>query len=158
MLMTVISETVISLTNTLLEFGGAKATFALTNGKFNTKGIIYGTTTLRAHNSTITGRLTGLIGEKGAVAIFASDPGGGVPYVGGFVAAPPCTSAAGTPFRASCTDNVAEQTIFVNGCDDDSITVGCDQSITGVAGGTTINECIANPYNFECGGRDGRVC
>ncbi|MGU9963369.1 MAG: hypothetical protein ACNYPD_04595 [Candidatus Halichondribacter symbioticus] len=145
-------ETVLSLTHRQF----TNATLAITNGKFTANGIIHGTTNLNAlGDTTRAGTLTGLIGEKGAVGIFASNANEGIAYVGGFVAAPDCKAAAGNPFSIACTDNLAQQKIFVNGCDDTSITDGCDQSVTGVADGTTINECIANLYLADCGGRTG---
>ncbi len=63
------------------------------DGKFGTNGVIYGTTTGTNINIfapvTITGTLTGLIGEDGAVAVFAGNAGnGGYGYGGGFVARP----------------------------------------------------------------------
>ena len=151
MLMTVVWKRVITLNDERL----ANASFAIKNGKFNTKGIIYGTTTLTAQGLDTDSTLTGLIGTKGAVAIFASGDNTGFQHVGGFVASHDCTAAAGNPFHAVCTDNVEEQRTFVNDCNDNSLKDGCDESITGVDGGLTVNQCIETPYNFECGGRDG---
>ncbi len=52
------------------------------NGKFTANGVIFGTVDFANAN---TGTLTGLIGQSGAVGIFASNSGSA--YVGGFVAA-----------------------------------------------------------------------
>ncbi len=144
-------ETVVSLIHTQF----SNANLAIRNGKFTENGIIHGTTNLFAFATNRAGTLTGLIGEKGAVAVFKSNEGEPIAYVGGFVAAPDCKATAGFPFSVACTDNVTEQRTFVNGCNGNPMKDGCDESITGVDGGTTINECIANPYNFECGGRTG---
>ncbi len=56
-------------------------------GIFNDRGVIEGNITYTKYN-TVTGVLTGLIGEKGAVAVFKSDATPHTPYAGGFVANP----------------------------------------------------------------------
>ncbi|MCA8836075.1 MAG: hypothetical protein K8953_13420, partial [Proteobacteria bacterium] len=65
------------------------------DGKFNDRGIIYGTTNFQAKNDGFvteshTGTLTGLIGQKGAAAVFYSSGAGvgEVAYAGGFIAVP----------------------------------------------------------------------
>ncbi|MCA8834158.1 MAG: hypothetical protein K8953_03645, partial [Proteobacteria bacterium] len=61
------------------------------DGEFNDRGVIYGTTTYKfvVGNSLISfaGVLTGLIGEKGAAAVFYSTDAV-VKYAGGFIAVP----------------------------------------------------------------------
>ena len=62
------------------------------NGKFNDRGIIYGTTTFRRKTNggnpdiDSAGILTGLIGQKGAAAVFYSSTT--LKYFGGFIAVP----------------------------------------------------------------------
>ena len=63
----------------------------LSMGKFNDRGIIYGTTTFRRKTNgnpdiDYAGVLTGLIGQKGAAAVFYSSTT--LKYVGGFIAVP----------------------------------------------------------------------
>ena len=63
------------------------------NGRFNDKGIIYGTTNYGKDGAVSNGSLTGLIGASGAVGAFISE-GDDNPYgiyAGGFVAAPALT-------------------------------------------------------------------
>ncbi|MCA8835884.1 MAG: hypothetical protein K8953_12460, partial [Proteobacteria bacterium] len=63
------------------------------NGRFNDKGIIYGTTSYGKDGAVSNGSLTGLIGASGAVGAFISE-GDDNPYgiyAGGFVAAPALT-------------------------------------------------------------------
>ncbi|MCA8835551.1 MAG: hypothetical protein K8953_10760, partial [Proteobacteria bacterium] len=63
------------------------------NGRFNDKGIIYGTTNYGKAGAVSNGSLTGLIGASGAVGAFISE-GDDNPYgiyAGGFVAAPALT-------------------------------------------------------------------
>ena len=55
------------------------------NGKFTANGVIYGTVNFASAGA---GTLSGLIGQSGAVGIFASDTTATTDYVGGFVAAP----------------------------------------------------------------------
>ena len=62
--------------------------FRIVKGKFTDNGVIYGTVRLYAGNSNSLGTLTGLIGQGGAVGIFASTDNRQADYVGGFVAAP----------------------------------------------------------------------
>ncbi|MCA8834743.1 MAG: hypothetical protein K8953_06605, partial [Proteobacteria bacterium] len=79
------------------------------NGKFTANGVIYGTVDFAGANA---GTLTGLVGQEGAVGIFASNSGSA--YVGGFVAAPDADNQVGNinctadgvdadPFNADCT-------------------------------------------------------
>ncbi len=94
-------QLVIDFTNTTLS-----QTVALSNrsgfayqqfiiaGKFNDKGVIFGTATYELRitsnndlNSSGTGLLTGLIGQKGAAAVFHRTSGS-INFIGGFVAAP----------------------------------------------------------------------
>ena len=94
-------QLVIDFTNTTLS-----QTVALSNrettfyeqfiiaGKFNDKGVIFGTATYELRrtsnndlNSSGTGLLTGLIGQKGAAAVFHRTAGS-INFIGGFVAAP----------------------------------------------------------------------
>ncbi len=62
--------------------------FRIVNGKFTANGVIYGTVRLYAGQSNSLGTLTGLIGQDGAVGIFASNDNRQADYVGGFVAKP----------------------------------------------------------------------
>ena len=63
------------------------------NGKFTANGVIFGTVDFAGANA---GTLTGLIGQDGAVGIFASNAGASTAYVGGFVAAPEKEGETGT--------------------------------------------------------------
>ena len=92
--------------------GGSPAQNFYIDGKFTTEGIIYGTTKLGTDASTIVsdGTLTGLIGSKGAVAVFVSDglDNTGGEYAGGLVADNPdpnfdidCSLAGGNAFNTS---------------------------------------------------------
>ncbi|MCA8834691.1 MAG: hypothetical protein K8953_06345, partial [Proteobacteria bacterium] len=63
------------------------------------------------------------------------------------------------PFAPICSDGTAivdgfdidmAQKALVNGCDNKSITTGCNETIT--AGGRTVNACIGDPYLSGCGG------
>ena len=92
--------------------GGSPAENFYINGKFTAEGIIYGTTKLGTDESNIVsdGTLTGLIGNKGAVAVFVSDgvDNSGGEYAGGLVADNPdpnfdidCSLAGGNAFNPS---------------------------------------------------------
>ncbi|MGU9962825.1 MAG: beta strand repeat-containing protein [Candidatus Halichondribacter symbioticus] len=90
---------------------GFEARKVFIEGGFTTEGIIYGTTKIGPNRNTIVakGTLTGLIGNKGAVAAFVSDGttgGAANQFAGGFVADNPklnvvCTLASGNAFDTS---------------------------------------------------------
>ena len=125
--------------------------FAINDGKYGTYGLLYGTVTVAG---TDAGTLTGLIGVKGAVGIFKSNPASASDYVGGFVAVPDevnCTTD-GTPFDVGCTNNAAAREALAIACrhgpagfkrsrDDPQ----CNQFINGVDG-LTIAECAYRPF------------
>ena len=84
------------------------------NGQFTANGVIFGTVDFAGANA---GTLTGLIGQDGAVGIFASNAGASTAYVGGFVAAPEKEGETGTtvcdtttPFTDANCDPVVDAT------------------------------------------------
>ncbi len=62
------------------------------SGKFNDKGVIYGTATYQVGNTRNVGLLTGLIGTNGAAAVFGGNAGDPGRFVGGLVAVPSGTT------------------------------------------------------------------
>ena len=114
-------QLVIDFTNTALS-----QTVALSNresafyqqfiiaGKFNDKGVIFGTATYELRNTSNDvlssrgiGILTGLIGQKGAAAVFHKTGGtenGLTDFIGGFVAVPYVPEADDFPNKATFSD------------------------------------------------------
>ncbi len=83
-------------------------------GEFNDKGVIYGTTTYQLINSSSnavvssgTGLLTGLIGQKGAAAVFHRTAGT-TNFIGGFVATPYVPAEDDFPNKVTFRDWVRE--------------------------------------------------
>ncbi|MGU9962827.1 MAG: hypothetical protein ACNYPD_01840 [Candidatus Halichondribacter symbioticus] len=79
----------------VFETRGTISSGLIIDGEFNDRGIIYGTTNYKIKNNDetraeILGTLTGLIGQKGAAAVFYSSgaPVGASVYAGGFIAVP----------------------------------------------------------------------
>ncbi|MGU9963321.1 MAG: hypothetical protein ACNYPD_04355 [Candidatus Halichondribacter symbioticus] len=115
------------------------------DGKFTAAGIIYGTTKFTAPqkgsrpDNILAGTLTGLIGQKGAVAVFGRNPGAGFTYTGGFVATP--ITCELYPFADICNDDahIREQlrlcrgNLRVNGED------GCKATLNIICRVGTIN-------------------
>ena len=100
------------ITNTIELGAGRQATNSLTiAGQFGANGLIYGTTTanLGTGSADVTGTLSGLIGVKGAVAVFTGDDTAtNGSYVGGFVALPLAPVTTGS--AAFWTRNAREVT------------------------------------------------
>ena len=118
-------QLVIDFTNTALS-----QTVALSNresafyqqfiiaGKFNDKGVIFGTATYELRNTSNDvlssrgiGILTGLIGQKGAAAVFHKTGGtenGLTDFIGGFVAVPYVPEADDFPNKATFSDWVRD--------------------------------------------------
>ena len=133
------------------------------DGTFTEDGVIYGTTELKRTQtgnpqSTSTGSLTGLIGERGATGVFFSNTGQtkAGSYVGGFVAIP--TSCEFYPFGAECIEDTdimerleaCNKDININGVG------GCDATFDIVCRdgniGTGNGAIVGNPNHPLCVG------
>ena len=130
-------------TDRILLYTEAGSPFTLTiDGKFNDRGIIYGTTTYRFVISTtpasFDGVLTGLIGEKGAAAVFYSSTA--IKYVGGFVAVPDL----GPDFTNVRTNTTASYNVWTN-----RIPVAPVQDATSVAAGDTASTDNSAAFSTE---------
>ena len=115
------------------------------NGRFTNNGVIYGTVDIN-RGPVNKGSLTGLIGEKGAVAIFKSDNNvnGSNPnaYVGGFVAAPELVDVTAAGFRGKArTGNAGTDVLTVLEATAPSTVIG---SVNFIEGNAAILSAGAN--------------
>ena len=113
-------------------------------GKFNDKGVIFGTATyeLRRTSDDILssrgiGILTGLIGQKGAAAVFHKTGGnenGLTDFIGGFVAAPPPSVATYANFKTYYADSARtdERTLYATPTSTDSRGAFVEGTATGL--------------------------
>ena len=103
-----------TLSQTIRLSGGAAYEQFIIAGKFNDKGVIFGTATYEVRRtadnsltSSGTGLLTGLIGQKGAAAVFHGTAGA-TDFIGGFVAVPYVPEADDFPNKATFSDWVRD--------------------------------------------------
>ncbi len=128
-------------------------------GNYDDKGIITGDFNLsnfrnknrKTKNFTyITGVVTGLIGQDGAVGAFHSSNYG---YTGGFVARPANaadnsyldTTCTEDPFGYLCYLETDKQAAKIIEC-----TEGSNASTTDCARAVQLNECLTNPFHSDC--------